>query len=66
MVKIEKIEGSKVTLVTKHEVDRDNDDLKSLAIEIRLTIDIVELFNEVTKKELPDFLKPLIEKLGTK
>lgn len=61
MVTIEKIEGSKVTVLAKLDVDKDKDDLKSVTAELRLTLDLVELFNEVTKKELPDFLKPIFQ-----
>lgn len=63
-MKIEKVEGRKVTLLLEHFVNADNDEVKSIDATLRVTIDLVELFNEVTKKELPEWLKDLLKKLG--
>ena len=57
MVKIEKIEGSKIVLTAKIGIDSDKDDLKSVDVDLKVTFDLFELFSEVTKKELPAFLK---------
>lgn len=65
-MKIEKVEGRKVTLLLEKIVDSDADSVKSVEAQIRLTVDLVELFNEVTKKELPEWLKDLLVKLGVK
>lgn len=63
-MKIEKVDGRKVTLLLEHIVNTDKDEVKSVEASLRVTLDLVELFNEVTKKELPEWLKEVLRKVG--
>lgn len=60
-MRIEKIDGSKVTLGFSFSTDKDKDEIKSIEFDGKLTIDIAEVFNELLKRDLPDFLKKLLK-----
>lgn len=62
-MRIEKIEGSKVTIAVDHFIDTDRDASKAIEASLKITIDLVEVLDEVTKGRLPEWLKGVIDRV---
>lgn len=60
-MRLEKIDGTKVTLAIDYGIDRDKDDIKSVDLSLKVTLDLAELFNELFKRDIPDALKKLLK-----
>lgn len=62
-MRIERIDGTKVTLAVDHFIDTDRDSQKAVEASLRITIDLAEVLDEVTKGRMPDWLRGIVQRV---